>query len=302
MPDDLTSDIFHLARPSAARDVLARHGLRLGRAFGQHLLVDPRVLARIIEAARLGPDDVVLEVGPGIGTLTRALAFQAGFLIAVEADRRLEPVLSETLADVDNVRIVWADALSLPAAGFGSPPPSKLVSNLPYNVAATLVLRLLDELGSIDDATVMVQREVGERMAAVPSTKAYGGYTVKLALRARARVAFRVPPGAFFPPPKVESVVVRLTRVAPPAGVASFAVIDAVIDAAFGQRRKMLRSALASGLGASREAVEAALETARIEPTVRAETLTSAEFVRLARACDRSGLVNLRSYPDQHRI
>lgn len=311
MSDPAMSDPLRLARPSVAREVLARHGHRLGKSFGQHLLVDRRVLERILAVAAVGPGDVVLEVGPGIGTLTLALASVSSRVVAVEADRRLEPVLAETLADAPRVDVVWGDALKVVPSDLGKPPPCALIANLPYNVAATLVLDLLDKLPSIESATVMVQREVGERMAAVPGTKAYGAYTVKLALRASVRVAFRIGPSSFLPPPRVDSVVVRLERRSapaglgastepvgapprthPPADVPALAVIDRVVDAAFGQRRKMLRSALAAGLSAPREGAAAALVRAGIEPSARAESLAPEEFVGLARACMEAGLLD----------
>jgi len=296
------SDPFALAKPTVARDLLVRHGHRLGKSLGQHLLVDRRVLERIVATSQVTAGDVVLEIGPGIGTLTRALAAHAAQVVAVETDRRLEPLLAETVGGLDNVRIVFADALHLGPDDLGSQQlPTRLVANLPYNVAATLVLGLLDRLPSLADATVMVQREVGERMAAQPGSKAYGGYTVKLAARASTRIAFRIGPSAFFPPPRVESVVLRLTRL-PSASAQDLAVFDAVVDAAFCQRRKMLRSSLAAGLGVSRESAEEALVAAGIAPNERAETLTGAEFVRLSIACDRRSLVNLRSYPSRHTI
>jgi 16S rRNA (adenine1518-N6/adenine1519-N6)-dimethyltransferase len=264
--------------------------------MGQHLLIDRGVLERILEASSVGPNDVVLEVGPGIGTLTRALAARAHSVVAVETDKRLRPVLAETLEGLENVRVLFMDALKLTPEDLVPDEPTRLIANLPYNVAATLVLALLDRLPTVTSGTVMVQREVGERMAAQPRTKAYGAYTVKLALRAAARPLFRVGPSVFLPPPRVESAVVGLERVPPPEGP-SLPIIDAVVDAAFGQRRKMLRSALAAGLVSEKKAVEQALLAAGIAPTGRAEDLTTRDFVRLATECDRRSLVNLRSYP-----
>jgi 16S rRNA (adenine1518-N6/adenine1519-N6)-dimethyltransferase len=288
----VTYDPFALARPSAAGEVLARFGHRLGKSLGQHLLVDRRVLERIVATAGIAPSMTVLEVGPGIGTLTRALAASAREVISVECDRRLEPVLAETLAGADNVRLVWGDALKLAAAKLDD--PDELVANLPYNVAATVVLRYLDELALPAGATVMVQREVGERMAASPGGKDYGGYTVKLALRAAARVVFRVPPSSFMPPPRVESVVVRLSRDGAVASDVPAALVDRVADAAFAQRRKMLRSSLSAGLALPAVEVEKVLASAGIDPHDRAEVLTPADFVTLSRRFARSGLVTLR--------
>lgn len=284
-----------LTRPSYVRDLLARHGHRLGKSLGQHLLVDRSVLSRILDAAGIRPDDVALEVGPGIGTLTRELSREATRVVAVEADRRLQPILSETLRDSRDVTLLFEDALGVDVEAFGTPEPTVLVANLPYNVAATLVLSLMDRVPSIERGTVMVQREVAERMCASPGNKAYGAYTVKLALRAKAELLFRVGAGAFFPPPRVESAVVRLTREEPRPAAPPVGLVDIVADAAFSQRRKMLRSSLAAGLGSDRSAVEKALSAAGIDPTARAENLTPGEFVRLTEECSRAALVTLRS-------
>ena len=272
-----SSDPFSLARRSVARDILARHEHRLGRSMGQHLLVDRGVLERILEASSVGPADVVLEVGPGIGTLTRALSARSRRVVAVETDKRLRPVLAETMEGLENVRVLFMDALKLTPEDLAPDEPSRLVANLPYNVAATLVLALLDRLPTVTGGTVMVQREVGERMAAAPGTKAYGAYTVKLALRATARPLFSVGPSVFLPPPRVESAVVGLTRVPPPDGP-SLAIITAVVDAAFGQRRKMLRSSLKTLV----ETPETILAKAGIDATLRAEDVPVAGFARLA--------------------
>ncbi|MCH3967681.1 MAG: 16S rRNA (adenine(1518)-N(6)/adenine(1519)-N(6))-dimethyltransferase RsmA [Atopobiaceae bacterium] len=295
-----------LANPQATRDVLERHGLAAKHHLGQNFLVNDAVIAHILELAELDEKDAVLEVGPGIGTLTVALAAGAGAVVAVEADRSLAPVLAETCADVtDRIALVLGDALkvgawqldealsSLEAPGVQGCLTS-FVSNLPYQVAATVLLRFLQEEPTIDRAVVMVQREVADRIAAVPGTKAYGAYTAKLALQAEVTGRFEVGPGNFMPPPHVDSSVVRLDRRVPtdpdtaePLSPARCEAVAAVIDAAFAQRRKTIRNSM-SASGLSREELDVAFAAAGIDPRCRAETLDVGSFVRLESALGRS--------------
>lgn len=272
-----------LATPSATLAVLKRHGLFTRKSLGQHFLVDDNVVARIIRLASLRPDDVVLEVGPGLGTLTVALAPAAGGVIAVEQDADLLPVLAETTAAFPDVRVIGADAVVVPLETLLDAQgrrPTSFVANLPYGVAATVVLRFFQELDSLRDATVMVQAEVAERMAAGPGTKAYGAYTVKLGLRARVVEGFPVPRTCFLPPPHVDSAVIRLERITRPQGAAVLEAAARVADAAFSQRRKTVRNSLRAALGGSAD-VDALLAEAGVEPGVRAETLSVDVYVRL---------------------
>ena len=269
-----------LANPRATADVLARHGLVTKHRLGQNFLVDDSVIARILGLAELDPADVVLEVGPGIGTLTVAMLPRARAVCAVEADRRLESVLAETCArDVARLHLVMGDALRVVPGGLPLA-PGKFVSNLPYQVAATLILKVLSELPSVRRAVVMVQAEVADRICAAPGSKTYGAYTAKLALLGRVTGRFEVGPGSFSPPPHVSSAVVRIDR-APRAGVP--AATPAVIDAAFAQRRKTIRNSMASS-GYEREKLDAAFAVCGIAPGVRAEALWPEDFVRLAAA------------------
>jgi 16S rRNA (adenine1518-N6/adenine1519-N6)-dimethyltransferase len=226
---------------------------------------------------------VVLEVGPGLGALTLALADAGARVVAVEVDRSLAPALSETVAGLD-VRLVWGDALRIVAFGGAT----KMVSNLPYQVATPLVLRLLEEQPRIRDHTFMVQREVGERFAARPGSKAYGAVSLKVAYLARAAVAGRVSRRAFYPMPEVESVIVRLERHARPPVPGRRERIFAVIEAGFAQRRKTIRNAL-RGAGWSAADVEKALDRAGVDAGARAEELDLAALAAVAGALPPGG-------------
>jgi 16S rRNA (adenine1518-N6/adenine1519-N6)-dimethyltransferase len=273
-----------LATPSSTRTVLEQHGLFARRSLGQHFLVDDNVVGRILDLAELDAGDVVVEVGPGIGTLTLALCATGARVVAVEADERLLPVLEETTASCPELAVVHADAVRIAphelAGHFGA--PAKLVANLPYGVAATVVLGMLTEVPSIERAVVMVQAEVADRMAATPGGKDYGAYTVKLRQRAEPMGRFAVSRNCFMPPPNVDSAVIRLDRVAAAAARELAAGLDATADAAFSQRRKTLRNSLAAGLDISRDDVEEALTASGLDGSRRAEMLTQDEFVRLA--------------------
>ena len=253
--------------------------VRAKKQLGQHFLADENILTVIERLAQLGPDDVVLEIGPGLGVLTRRLADRAGHVHAVELDRSLEPHLADLLAR-DNVDLHWGDALALDLAAL-DPRPTKLVANLPYNVATPIVAESLTGLPSVGTWTVMVQREVADRFFAEPSTKAYGAVSVLVQLAA-ARTGFHpVARTVFRPPPNVESALVAFRRTELPEG---FARIKAVVEAAFAHRRKTLPNSLAlSGL-ASREQAAVALQRIGRRAETRAEALEPAEFVELARS------------------
>ena len=273
----------YLASPSATRDVLERHGFYTKHRLGQNFLVSDAVITRIVSLAELAPEDVVLEVGPGIGTLTVALLPRAARVVAVEADRKLEPVLAETCAqDSDKLDIVWGDALRRVPDGLPVM-PTAFVSNLPYQVAATIILQAFETMPTLRRAVVMVQAEVADRIAAVPGSKAYGAYTAKLALWGKVTGRFEVGPGNFMPPPHVDSAVVRIDRVETGLDAATIAATSHVIDAAFAQRRKTIRNSMSSQ-GFDKAALDAAFAATGISPTCRAETLAPEDFVRLAEA------------------
>ena len=281
-----------LATPSETLAVLKRHRLAANKALGQHFLIDDNVVSRILALADLTGDETVLEVGPGIGTLTASLCEHAGAVVAVERDAALLPVLAETTADCPRLAIVRADAVAVDIAQLEAPfgPPVALVANLPYGVAATVVLRLFEEMPSLASATVMVQAEVADRMAASPGSKEFGSYTVKLRLHARPAGRFAVSRTCFLPPPRVDSAVLRLER-APLSTDAGFMRAAArAAEAAFGQRRKTIRNSLRSVLGADTTALDAALSEAGIEGSARAETLEPSRFLDLAAALERNGI------------
>jgi 16S rRNA (adenine1518-N6/adenine1519-N6)-dimethyltransferase len=275
-----------LLSPTDVRSLLAAHDLRPSRALGQNFLADPNTARRIVRLAGVGAGDRVLEVGPGIGSLTVALAEAVspdGVVLALELDRHLLPVLAEVVHGLTPVRIAQGDALTVDYdALLGDARPWSMVSNLPYNVATPLMARLLDEVPQLETLSVMVQKEVAERLAAPPGTRACGGISVKVAYHAAAATLGVVPPTVFVPRPKVDSAVVRFERrPAPPVDVPSAEGLFALARAGFAQRRKTLRQALRPLLGAR---VEAVLEAAGIAAMRRAETLTLEEWAALARA------------------
>ena len=274
-----------LASPGATRALLEAYGLATKHSLGQNFLVNNAVIEKIMALAELAPDERVLEVGPGIGTLTLALLAEAGRVVSVEMDRELEPVLSAHAAAHPNFSFIMGDALRVPAekiaeAAGGS--PTALVSNLPYNVAATIILAFMQSMPELRRAVVMVQAEVADRICAAPGNRTYGAYTAKLALLGRVTGRFEVGPGNFMPPPHVNSAVVRIDR-APLVAPELVAPVSAVIDAAFAQRRKTIRNSM-SASGYDKDALDAAFAACGIAPTCRAETLAPEDFVRLAEA------------------
>ena len=257
-------------------DLLDRHGLAPSRAMGQNFVVDPNTVAAMVRAAELAPDQPVVEIGPGLGSLTRALAAEVDHVLAVEADRHMLAPLAET-ADASNVEIVHADATT-PQWRSRLGARSRrwaLVANLPYNIAVPLLLDLLDNELRIEAFTFMVQREVAERLVAPVGTKAYGIPTLKVAYWCEARIVRTVPPTVFYPSPRVSSAVVRLVRRPAPATTADPERLFNLIRTAFGQRRKMLRRSLASHLTSDHFA------QAAIDPTARPEQLTLADWAEL---------------------
>ena len=291
-----------LANPRETRAVLEDFGLATKHRLGQNFLVNDEVIGRIVNLAELGGSDVVLEVGPGIGTLTVAMLAACRSVCSIEADRELEQVLAQTCAtDGEKFALVMGDALrvtpeqvSRALAGLtrGQSPcepclPNKVVANLPYQVAATLILKFFQDFDSLERACVMVQAEVADRICARPGNKTYGAYTAKLALLARPTGRFEVGPGNFMPPPHVDSAVVRLDRMpmadpvsGEPLSAGRAARVAEIIDAAFAQRRKTIRNSMGAN-GFEKDALDAAFAACDIAPTARAETLSPEDFVRL---------------------
>jgi len=236
-----------------AAELMERHGVSPRKALGQNFVIDPNTIDRIVRLAEIGPDDRVVEIGPGIGSLTGALGEAAGQVLAVEVDGDLVPVLHETLADQvasGKIQIVHDDATTLAWRELlGATPGWKLVANLPYNVGTPLVLDVLDHVPEVTEILVMVQREVAERFAAAPDTAEYGIPSVKVSYWGSAEVVGRVPATVFVPRPNVESALVRITRAAAPAVDADREILFELVRRGFGQRRKMLRRSLSPVVG-----------------------------------------------------
>jgi 16S rRNA (adenine1518-N6/adenine1519-N6)-dimethyltransferase len=275
-----------LLGPAQVRELAARLGIRPTKTLGQNFVHDPNTVRRIVRAAALDPDDVVVEVGPGLGSLTLGLLPDVAAVHAVEIDPVLAAALPDTVAryapDVaGKLRVLQRDALRVGTGDFDEPPMA-LVANLPYNVAVPVVLHLLAVLPSVRHGLVMVQQEVADRLTAPPGSRVYGVPSVKLAWYATARQAGRVPARVFWPVPNVESGLVAFTRRPAPADVARDAVF-AVVDAAFAQRRKTLRAALAGWAGDA-DAAAALLTAAGIDPRARGESLDVTQFAAIATA------------------
>lgn len=267
--------------PSVASELLRRHGLRAGVRHGQHFLVDPNTVDKIVRLAKVSSSDVVLEIGPGIGSLTVALAAAGPRVVAVEVDEAVANVLEEVLAERSaSVELYRADALVADLAEFAGG-ACKLVSNLPYNVATPLFMRVLTDFEGIGEGLVMVQREVGERWTARPGTKAYGSVSVKVDFIAEAEIVAEVPRTVFMPPPKVSSVLVAFRRRAQPkVEVSDRARFFAFLQDAFAHRRKTLSNSLSSS-GYDRSQVVDALASRGIDPRARPEDVDIDSYAHL---------------------
>lgn len=269
--------------------LLQRHGFRFSKSMGQNFLTAAWVPQQIAAESGITAADGALEIGPGVGCLTAELAKTAGRVTAIELDERLRGVLGETLADFDNVSVVFADALKadLPAicAETLGERPWKVCANLPYNVTTPLITAFL-EAGCFESVTVMIQKEVAQRLCAAPGTGEYGAFSVLVQWYAEPKLLFDVPPHCFVPQPKVTSAVVRMDRrVAPPASVDDEKLFFRTVRAAFAQRRKTLSNALRSGFSElDRAAIESAMEETGLPPAVRGETLSIAQFAALSNA------------------
>ena len=270
------------------RDLLERHGFHFSKKLGQNFLINPSVCPRMAEACGIGADGGVLEIGPGVGVLTRELARQAGQVVAVELDDRLPPVLAETLAGLDNVSFVWGDCMKLDLHAiikekFGDRPVA-VCANLPYYITSPIIMMLLESRLPVENITVMVQKEAAQRLCATPGTREAGAVTLAVQYYAEAETLFGVSRGSFMPAPNVDSAVIRLIRrKEPPCDVKDEAVMFRLIRAGFNQRRKTLLNSL-TGAGYSKDRLAAAFATAGMAPTARAEQLTLPEWAGLANA------------------
>ena len=273
-----------LLGPAEVRELAARLGARPTKTLGQNFVIDPNTVRRIVRTAEVGADDHVVEVGPGLGSLTLALLPEVASVIAVEVDPRLAGELPTTVARhapayAERLTVVTADALRLDT--LPGPAPTALVANLPYNISVPVLLHLLERFPSLRRVLVMVQAEVADRLAAPPGSKVYGVPSVKAAWYAEVRRAGSVGRTVFWPAPNVDSGLVAMTRREPPTTTAGRPEVFAEVDAAFAQRRKTLRAALAGWAGSAAGA-EDALRAAGIDPRTRGEALGVAEFARLA--------------------
>ncbi|MGH2349676.1 MAG: 16S rRNA (adenine(1518)-N(6)/adenine(1519)-N(6))-dimethyltransferase RsmA [bacterium] len=275
---------YDLATPAGTARALREFGLRPRKRWGQHFLISRRALNAILAAAGVEPDDTVLEIGAGLGTLTVELARRAAAVAAVEIDAAMLPALRAAVQAHRNVVLIHGDVMRLDL-GVLLAGVSKIVANLPYGVASPLIVRLLERPAGVRAMVLTVQREVADRLTARPGGKDYGALSVAVQYRADVATAGRIPATAFYPPPDVESAVVRLEVLASPrVAPADAAAFFRVVRSAFGQRRKMLRNTLASGLGITTAQAERACAAAGLDPRRRGETLSVEEFAALTAA------------------
>lgn len=288
-----------LGNPQETIAVLQKYGFNFQKKFGQNFLIDTHVLDKIIAAAEIGPDDFVLEIGPGIGTMTQYLAEAAREVTAVEIDRNLIPILSETLKEYDNVSVLNADILKVDLTKVAEEKnegrPIKVVANLPYYITTPIIMGLFESHVPVENITVMVQKEVADRMQAGPGTKDYGALSLAVQYYAEPYIAANVPPNCFMPRPKVGSAVIRLTRHKnPPVQADNEKLLFQLIRASFNQRRKTLQNGIKnySGLNFSKEEVAQALEQMGVSPTIRGEALTLEQFAQLSNLLNRQHKVS----------
>lgn len=283
-----------LYSPKTIRNIKDKYGFRLSKSLGQNFLIDGNIVENIVKGAEIGPEDLVIEIGPGIGVLTAAAAERAAYVVAVEIDRNLIPILSETLAEYSNVKIIHGDIMRVNIGDLirqaesqnGSPFAAvHVLSNLPYYITTPILMMLLEGEGRslLTGITVMMQKEVADRILAVPGTKSYGALSVAVQYYCTAKLVTNVPKEVFTPTPKVDSVVLRLTlRHEAPVSLLSEKVFFEVVKAGFGHRRKTLLNSLLSLGYLSKDELFQALHLSGIDPQRRAETLSIEEFAALA--------------------
>ena len=278
-----------IASPGKTIEILQAHQFQFLKKYGQNFLIDLHVLDKITASAQIGPEDVCVEIGPGIGSLTQALAERAAKVIAVEIDSRLIPILNKNLEGYENVSILNEDFLKLDLAGYlakeGIQGPIKVIANLPYYITAPVIMGLLEGAVPLHSITVMVQEEVARRMQAGPGTKDYGALSLAVQYYSKPEIVAFVPPNCFIPRPNVGSAVIRLERTAePPAPVADVKLLFRVIRASFGQRRKTMLNSLSNSqeLPFGKEQIRHALEDLGIDERIRGEALTLLQFIEVS--------------------
>jgi 16S rRNA (adenine1518-N6/adenine1519-N6)-dimethyltransferase len=278
-----------LGNPKNTIEILQKYQFNFQKKFGQNFLIDTRILEEIIGAAGVGKDDFVLEIGPGIGTMTQYLCEAAREVVAVEIDEHLIPILSDTLSAYDNVEVMHEDILKVDinrlAQEKNSGRPIKVVANLPYYITTPIIMGLFESHVPIDSITIMVQKEVADRMQVGPGTKDYGALSLAVQYYAKPEIVVQVPPSCFMPQPKVGSAVIRLTRhEAPPVDVRDEKLMFQIIRASFNQRRKTLANGLSNfpQIGLDKEQILACITALSVPATIRGEALTLEQFARLS--------------------
>ena len=279
----------NLGNPKNTIEIIQKYEFMFQKKFGQNFLIDTHVLEKIISAAGITKNDCVLEIGPGIGTMTQYLAENAGHVVAVEIDRNLIPILKETLADYDNVTVINEDILRVDiktlAEEYNGGKPIKVVANLPYYITTPIIMGLFESGVPIDNITVMVQKEVADRMKEGPGSKDYGALSLAVQYYAEPEIVANVPPNCFIPRPNVGSAVIRLTRHKEmPVEVKDPALMFKIIRASFNQRRKTLQNGLGNApeLPYTKEQIAAAIAEMGLTPTIRGEALSLAQFAQLS--------------------
>lgn len=273
-----------ISRPEVTSHILKAFGIHASKRLGQNFLISPGIVSGIVQAAEIEKGDRVLEIGPGIGTLTQGLAEAGAIVTAVELDKKLPAVLAETLKGYDNITIIPGDILKTDIKALMGDEPFKVAANLPYYITTPILMALLEQKLPITHIVTMVQKEVAERMTAAPGGKDYGALSVAVQYYTKPEIVLEVPPRSFMPPPAVDSVVIACRVLAEPSvKVSDEKLFFKVVRSSFGQRRKTLANSLKSS-GIEKEIINKALEKANIEPTRRAETLSLQEFAALNEA------------------
>ena len=278
----------YLGTPSATKEIINKYSFAFQKKFGQNFLIDSNVLESIIRGAEITKDDFVLEIGPGIGTMTQYLCEAARQVVAVEIDKMLIPILEDTLSEYDNVEVINQDVLKVDIKSLAEEKnngkPIKVVANLPYYITTPIIMGLFESHVPLDSITIMVQKEVADRMQCGPGTKDYGALSLAVQFYAKPKVVLNVPASCFMPRPNVDSAVIRLERFkTPPVDVKNEHLMFRIIRASFNQRRKtMLNSVGNSGIGITKEALTNALETMGLPLTIRGEALTLEQFAQLS--------------------
>lgn len=295
-----------VATPNITRGLMRDHQVSAKKSLGQNFIIEPKIIQRIADAAQCDKHDLILEIGPGLGSLTQKLAEQAGQVVTVEIDKTLLPALAESLAPYNNIQLINDDAMQADFAALVAPyaarddlrPGFMAVANLPYYITTPLIMRFLEGAAPWRRLVFMVQKEMAERMQAAPGGKDYGALSLAVQYRAKASIAFKVPATVFIPRPKVDSAVIVLDRLdAPPVSVPDEALLFDIIRAGFNQRRKTLANSLSRVMQLDKELITAALTKSQVEPTRRAETLTLAEFAAVA-----SALYHLQNQPQNTEV